>query len=56
MTSATYPDLVISSTYKPSLHNSYYQTCRIDIASYPGRQRGGGMRGEAYAQLSLYIA
>jgi len=53
MIDATHRDLVISSTYEPSLHNSYYQTCRIDVASYPGRQEGGGCEGDGGGLLSL---
>jgi len=53
MIDATYPGLVISGTYEPSLHNSYYQTCRIDAASYSGRQRDGGGQGGRGCLLSL---
>jgi len=53
MSDATYPDLVISSTYEPSLHNTYYRTCRIDATSYPNRQREGGGQGGRGGLLSL---
>jgi len=56
MSDATYRDLVISDTYESSLHNRYYQTIKMMIVRMrilTGKE-GGGMRGEAYAQLSLY--